>query len=129
VLPETQVRINTGKRQLTIGSLFYHHTLKSTVALCYIWVGNPGAISKIIFVNLVLKGKEMAIIIAFNSTVKNIVSEVEAFDRTEQESILAYLRARRMQKQPVRNFVIKQKPLSMASIDAIKHKTCKGAGK
>ena len=71
----------------------------------------------------------MSSIVAFNTTVKNIVSEVVKFDKTEQESILAYLRARRMRKQPIQKTVKIQKPLNMAAIDAIKHKSRKSAGK
>ncbi len=71
----------------------------------------------------------MAAIVAFNTTVKNIVSEVVKFDKTEQESILAYLRARRIQKKPARKLVTDPKPLTMATIDAIKHKSRKSAGK
>jgi hypothetical protein len=79
--------------------------------------------------NFGVKSDIMANIVAFNATVKSIVIEVEKFDKTEQESILAYLRAKRLQKQPRRNISVRQKPLSMASIDAIKHKSRQGAGK
>jgi len=71
----------------------------------------------------------MSAIVAFNATMKNIVSEIEKLNRTEQQSVLAYLRAKGLQKLPVRNFALKSKPLSMATIDAIKHKSRKGAGK
>jgi hypothetical protein len=71
----------------------------------------------------------MAIIIAFNITVKKIISEVEKFDKIEQESILAYLRARRIQKQPKRALVSAPKSLSMATIDTIKHKSRQNAVK
>jgi len=49
------------------------------------------------------------------------------FDKTEQESILAYLRARRIKKHPLKKIGIPLKPLSMAAIDAIKHKSRKSA--
>jgi hypothetical protein len=71
----------------------------------------------------------MSAIVAFNTTVKNIVNEIVKFDKTEQESILAYLRARRIQKRPARKLAADQKPLSMATIDAIKHKLRRSAGK
>lgn len=66
---------------------------------------------------------------ASDTIIKNIVNEVEKFDQTEQESILAYLRAKRMQKQPRPRLAARQKPLSMAAIDAVKHKARKDAGK
>jgi hypothetical protein len=48
----------------------------------------------------------MATIVAFNTTIKRIVSEIEKFDKIEQESILAYLRAKRMQKQPASKLLL-----------------------
>lgn len=71
----------------------------------------------------------MATVIAFKTTLESIVDEVEKFDKVEQESILAYLRAKRIQKKPRRKLASENKPLSMASIDAIKHKSRRGAGK
>ena len=71
----------------------------------------------------------MSTVVAFNATIKSIVNEVEKFDKTEQESILTYLRARRIKKLPQRNFVTNPKPITMATIDAIKHKSRLNAGK
>ena len=67
-------------------------------------------------------------IMTFNATIKDIVCELEKLNKAEQESILGYLRAMRVQKLPKRNFTVIAKPLSMSAIDAIKHKTRKSAG-
>jgi hypothetical protein len=69
----------------------------------------------------------MTTLVAFNTTLKNIVTEVEKFNQLEQESILAYLRARRLEKRTPKLIGFAQKPLSMATIDAIKHKSRKSA--
>ncbi len=71
----------------------------------------------------------MATIIAFSTTVERIINEVEKFDEIEQESILASLRARHILKQPRKNIAYVAKPLSMATIDSIKHKSRQNAGK
>jgi hypothetical protein len=71
----------------------------------------------------------MATIIAFNTTVKNIITEVNQFDEIEQLSILAYLKAKRLQTRKSPLVVKKAVNISMATIDAIKHKSRKDAGK
>ena len=62
-------------------------------------------------------------IIAFNTTIKCIVNEVEKFDAIEQQSILAYLKAKRLQLKRPKPVSKPAKPLSMATIDSIKHKS------
>ncbi len=71
----------------------------------------------------------MATIIGFNTTVKNIISEVQKLDDIEQQSILAYLRAKKMQKKPQKNLTAIPSRLSMKTIDAIKHKSRQDARK
>jgi hypothetical protein len=71
----------------------------------------------------------MATIIAFKTTIENIVNEVEKFDGIEQESILAYLRARRIRKKNGPKLASAVKPLSMTAINTIKHKSRQSAGK
>ncbi|MCW3126751.1 MAG: hypothetical protein JWO03_2409 [Bacteroidetes bacterium] len=68
-------------------------------------------------------------IVAFNVTVKNIMSEVKRFDEIEQLSILAYLKARRIQARQQKPISAKAVSISLATIDAIKHKSRKHAGK
>jgi len=82
-----------------------------------------------IFCNFDIKLFIMAKIIAFNATIKKIVSEVEKFDEIEQKSILASIRARQILKKPIKHIAAISKPLSMATIDSIKHKSRQNAGK
>ncbi|MBS1593042.1 MAG: hypothetical protein JST90_01875 [Bacteroidetes bacterium] len=68
-------------------------------------------------------------IIAFNTIVQNIVKEVEKFDELEQQAILAMLRARNFKKTDLGPFVKRKARISMETIDAIKHKSRRNAGK
>jgi hypothetical protein len=61
--------------------------------------------------------------------VEKIIKEVVKLDEIEQESILASLRARHILKQAGKNIASIAKPLSMAQIDRIKHKSRQNAGK
>jgi hypothetical protein len=79
--------------------------------------------------NFDINTNSMATIIAFSTTVEKIINEVEKFDEIEQESILASLRARYILKHPGKNIASISKPLSMAAIDSIKHKSRQNAGK
>jgi hypothetical protein len=68
-------------------------------------------------------------IIAFNTTVKKIVTEVEKFDLVEQQAILAYLKAKQLQGKPAKKLAPGFKAPSLTTIDSIKHKSRKNAGK
>ena len=80
---------------------------------------------KHLFVFLKINAINMATIVAFNTTVQRIISEVEKMDHLEQESILAYLRARKVQGRPAKNLASIAKPLGMSTINSIKHKSRK----
>ena len=69
----------------------------------------------------------MAPIIAFSTTVEKIIKEVKKLDEIEQESILASIRARHILKQTKKPIASISKPLSMARIDSIKHKSRQNA--
>ena len=69
----------------------------------------------------------MAVVI-FNSSIESIVSEVQKLSDLEQKEILAFIRMRRLMKEPRKSFVKPEKGvklLTMAQIDRIKHESRK----
>lgn len=67
-------------------------------------------------------------VVTFNSTIESIVSEVQKLSTLEQKEILAFIRMRRLLKEPRKSFIKPEKgvkPLTMAQIDKIKHESRK----
>lgn len=68
----------------------------------------------------------MTLVIKYNDTIQDIVSEVEELDSLEQKAILAYIRAKKLlsaKKKPINKSALPA--LTMKQIDTIKHKARK----
>jgi hypothetical protein len=66
----------------------------------------------------------MATVLTFNETLGSIVDELEKMSPIEQKQILAFIKAKRIKKEPRISFINPEKglkPLTMAQIDKIKH--------
>lgn len=73
----------------------------------------------------------MSIVLNYNRTIEQIVTEVKKLTTLEQKEILAYIKANQFKKGPRISFINPEKgvkPLTMSQIDKIKHESRKHAG-